>query len=459
MVRPTVFRPLAGASAVALASLYAQPALALVQAHGAATVPALSRAASGHVRLRGTLVALHPRARVGDLALADGSMVPLRFSSAAQERRLHVGSRLLIAADAHGHARLLVRSLTIGPAGNRWWGNRWWGNRWWMHGVVTRPLVHGAAQMVGMNGAAVVVGVKGARVTDATQTAQLLAPSAAYADTRPHVQSGQAIDVQATLTRQGVLVALAVKITATHVTHIDVEGSVTAVNRAAGTVTIADEDGQKTVVAVGKAAASYRAGQNIEVGGRVQIATDGTMTLRPQHVEYENTHPSTSSVAARPTPRASATPQADDGANREAVLAMGTTGTGEDTTPTATVRTVPATTASTATSTPFDGHVTPTATATAPATAVPPTATATPTPPTATGTPWPTATEDDSQGHPRPTRTPRPFLTRLAGTATALSMETPTSTATATSTLTATDTPGVTGASTASGTPTATSTP
>jgi hypothetical protein len=66
--------------------------------------------------------------------------------------------------------------------------------------------------------------------------------------------------------------------------HVEVEGLVTAVNAAAGTLTIQDEDGPLPVVAVGAAAATYRVGQTVEVAGIVAAAGSHGATVQAQFI-------------------------------------------------------------------------------------------------------------------------------------------------------------------------------
>src|SRR5438067_5261458 len=118
MNRSIILRPLAGIVALAVG---VGPALASVPpaARPARVTPHLA-ARPAHVTpqtrsipagLRGTLVALHRAQRIGDLAVANGSLFPLRFTSVALEQRLRVGSLLTVSGDARHHVRLLVRTV------------------------------------------------------------------------------------------------------------------------------------------------------------------------------------------------------------------------------------------------------------------------------------------------------------------------------------------------------------
>jgi hypothetical protein len=70
--------------------------------------------------------------------------------------------------------------------------------------------------------------------------------------------------------------------------HVEVEGLITAVKPAAGTLTIQDEDGPFTVVAVGAAAATYRVGQEVEVSGIVTGAGSTGATVQAQFVRLKS---------------------------------------------------------------------------------------------------------------------------------------------------------------------------
>jgi aspartate 1-decarboxylase len=70
--------------------------------------------------------------------------------------------------------------------------------------------------------------------------------------------------------------------------HVEVEGLVTAMNRAAGTITIRDEDGPLIVVAVGAAAGTYRVGQKVAVSGIVAHAGSNGATMHAQFIRLES---------------------------------------------------------------------------------------------------------------------------------------------------------------------------
>jgi aspartate 1-decarboxylase len=70
-------------------------------------------------------------------------------------------------------------------------------------------------------------------------------------------------------------------------THVEVKGLITAVNHAAGTLTIQDEDGPTTVVSVG-AAGTYQVGQEVEVSGIVTSARSNGATVQAQFIRLKS---------------------------------------------------------------------------------------------------------------------------------------------------------------------------
>jgi len=248
------------------------------------------RTFSKHWRGTGTLVALHDAGQTGDLATAGEVLIPLRFSSRAQERGLRPGDTLAVSADAHGHARLLVRSLS-----SKHWRSGGVGG-WRVRGVVARTLDHGRAEVLGVNGAAIVVDASGALVTSDVQPAAaqhgatLFGPALASAASNgpqsrvSRLVIGQAIEMQVALGRAGALAATTVRVVAARVARIDVEGTVARVDRKAGTITVVDENGLGTIVRVSPATiAAYRVGQGVEASG----SPTGHGTMQAREIERD----------------------------------------------------------------------------------------------------------------------------------------------------------------------------
>src|SRR5918911_1537808 len=70
--------------------------------------------------------------------------------------------------------------------------------------------------------------------------------------------------------------------------RIKLEGRITAVDAAAGTLTVQDEDGPPTVVTVGAGAATYWMGQKVEVSGIVTGAGSNGATVQAQFVRLKS---------------------------------------------------------------------------------------------------------------------------------------------------------------------------
>jgi len=311
-----------------------------------------------------------------------------------------------------------------------------------VRGVVARLLGHGQAEVLGVNGAAVIVDARAAHIVGGQYTATgaggaLFAPSIAAAASleRPRpLALGEAIDTQIIWSHAKTMVVTTASIVAARVALIDVEGTVTRVNRAGGTVTLVDENGLSTVVHLGAAVKTYRVGQDAEASG----APAGNGQLQARTVEREAI-PATSAAPPRktkdaPVPHTPATntPTVAPVASNTPTSAPGAaTATAPSATPTPVVpipgapSSAPTTPSSVPTATPAPIALIPRAPTTGVPTAM---ATATFTViPTATSTPRPPATSTA-------TSTPR-----TPATSTATSTATPTATSTATSTPTSTD--------------------
>lgn len=306
-------RPLAGAAVITLTAWGLGPA-ATTPPHATSTTINPRQTFSRRWHGSGTLVALHAKQGTGDLAEADGTLIPLRFSSRAQMQHVTLGDELTVDADAHGHSRLIVRSLSrrnlrsVGAEGSRRnlrsvgvEGSR---RNLRVRGVVARLLGHGQAEVIGVNGAAVIVGAVSARVGNAvaghsaTGSTAFFAPSIAAAVSLERPQPlalGEAIDTQVIWGHAKTMVVTTASVVATHVALIDIEGTVTRVNRAAGTMTLVDENGLSIVVHMGAAVRTYRVGQDAEASG----ALAGNGQLRARAVERESI-PAMSTSAAPP---------------------------------------------------------------------------------------------------------------------------------------------------------------
>jgi hypothetical protein len=70
-------------------------------------------------------------------------------------------------------------------------------------------------------------------------------------------------------------------------TTIKVEGRITAVNAAAGTITVQDDDGPATVVALGAARGPFYVWQEVEVYGTVTSAGSNGATVQAQFIRVK----------------------------------------------------------------------------------------------------------------------------------------------------------------------------
>ena len=103
-----------------------------------------------------------------------------------------------------------------------------------------------------MNGAAMVLSLAHARVTRVYHRAGLFSATSASADEGPNIAPGDEIDTPVTLSGAGAVATGTATVAAPP--SVQVEGFITAVNAAAGTITVQDDDGgPATVVALGAA--------------------------------------------------------------------------------------------------------------------------------------------------------------------------------------------------------------
>jgi hypothetical protein len=70
--------------------------------------------------------------------------------------------------------------------------------------------------------------------------------------------------------------------------QVEVEGRITAVNAAAGTITVRDDDGPATVVALGAARGPYYVWQKVEVYGTVISAGSNGATVQAQFIRLKS---------------------------------------------------------------------------------------------------------------------------------------------------------------------------
>jgi hypothetical protein len=279
MNRSITLRPLASAVVLVLATIGVAPALA-AQPQARSLSRVSLQALAKPVVFRGTLVAFQRAHRTGVLADADGRLFPLRFTSAAQARRLRVGSRLSVSGDARYHVRLLVRTVRLEGLSTRAH----------IHGTVARRLGRGAIEMLGVNGAALLIHLGQVRVT------RIYHRAGRFVRARASIKLGDRLDTMVALTGAGVVATGTATVVAPPLRpspaapspmQIEVAGHITAVNAAAGTITIRDEAGLTSVVAVGAAAGTYHVGQDVDVVGTPTGPGGSTATVQAQFVTRE----------------------------------------------------------------------------------------------------------------------------------------------------------------------------
>jgi hypothetical protein len=79
--------------------------------------------------------------------------------------------------------------------------------------------------------------------------------------------------------------------------QVKVEGHITAVNAAAGTITVQDDDGgPATVVALGAAAGTYDVGQKVKVAGTLTGAGSSAATVQAQYVTPDDAPAPTAAI-------------------------------------------------------------------------------------------------------------------------------------------------------------------
>ena len=276
MNRLVILRPLASAAVLAVAAMGVAPAFAALSQPGS-----LSRVAPPALpaHLNGTLITLHPAQRGGDIAVTNGNFYSVRFTSLAQEQRLRVGSRLAVSGDARDQVHVLVRALrTQGIS-----------TRAHLRGVVARRLGRGTVELLGMNGAAMVLNLGHVRVTRVYHRAGPFGPALASADDGPTIAPGDEIDTPVALTGAGAVATGTATVAAPSSVQVEVEGYITAVDRAAGTITVQDDDGgPATVVALGAVRGTFYVWQKVEAYGTVTSAGSNGATVQAQFIRFKD---------------------------------------------------------------------------------------------------------------------------------------------------------------------------
>ncbi|HKC75303.1 MAG TPA: hypothetical protein VKF37_14060 [Chloroflexota bacterium] len=281
-------RSLASAAVLAVAAMGVAPAFAAPPHASASSLSRMSQPALSMPTLfQGTVVGLHRAQLAGEISLANGNFLPVRFASVAQAQRLNVGSRLIVSGVARNQVRLLVRSLRIQGASTRAH----------IHGTVARRLGRAAVEVLGMHGAAVTLNLGHARIT------RVVHRSGRLVRTLASVAPGEQLDTAVTLTGAGAeatgTATVAPPPPAPAAMQVEVGGIITAVDPAAGTITVRDDDGFTSVVSV-SAAGSYAVGQDVDVVGTLTGPGGSATSVQAQYVTLDAPEAAEPSEAAEP---------------------------------------------------------------------------------------------------------------------------------------------------------------
>jgi Cu/Ag efflux protein CusF len=248
---PIILRSRAIAAVLALAAVGLERAVATLSQAGSparTTPPAWTEPAG----LRGTPVALHRAQRGGDLAVtgAEGSTATVQAQGARPEESEAPESVPAGAATIKVEGRITAVDAAAGTIT--------------IHDEDGPPIVVWMGAAVGTYDVGQKVKVRGV----------------------PTGAGGRAATVRA---QYVTLKHATAPIYATPLgAHVEVEGLVTAVNPAAGTITVQDEDGPLIAVAVGAAAATYRVGQKVEVPGIGAGAGSNSATVQAQFIRLKS---------------------------------------------------------------------------------------------------------------------------------------------------------------------------
>jgi hypothetical protein len=289
MNRFITLRPLASVAVLAVATMGVAPAFAARPHASSSSLSRMSQPALAMPSLfQGTVVGLHRAQRIAEISLANGTFLPARFASLAQAQRVHVGSHLIVSGVARNQVRLLVRSVRIQGTSTRAH----------IRGTVARRLGRAAVELLGMHGAAVALNLGHARIT------RVLPRGGRFVRTLASIAPGEQLDTAVTLTGAGAVATGTATVAAPPpASQVEVEGNVIAVDPASGTITVQDDDGPTTVVAV-SAAGTYQVGQEVEVVGTPTGPGGSAATVQAQYVTREAPEAAEPSEAAEPPERA-----------------------------------------------------------------------------------------------------------------------------------------------------------
>jgi hypothetical protein len=198
-----------------------------------------------------------------------------------------VGSNLIVSGVARYQASLLVHALRIQGVSTHAY----------IQGRVARRLNRGTIELLGQNGAAMALNLGHVHVT------RVLYRAGRFVRALASIRTGDQLNTTVTFTRAGAeatgTATDAPPPPAPSSTPIEVGGIITAVDPAAGTITVRDDDGFTSVVSV-SAAGTYQLGQDVDVVGIPTGPGGSATTVQAQYVTREAPEAAEPSEGAEP---------------------------------------------------------------------------------------------------------------------------------------------------------------
>jgi hypothetical protein len=251
--------------------------------------------------LSGTLVAFQLIQRTGEIAVADGSLFSLFFTSVVQEQFLSVGSRLVVSGVVSSKVVLFVQTVRVVGISTRVL----------VRGMVARCLSGGGVELLDPSGATMVIQTGRACVSPLQARAALVCPLTALPSSNAAAASsaivlGDQLATSVMLTNTGAVVmgtttvlpplpqpSLAVPLPQ----QLTALGRIIAVDIKAGQ----DGGGLTTVVVVGAAAASYTVGLQVAVLGIPTGLQCGTLTVQAKVIKLLVAPPRPATITVKGT--------------------------------------------------------------------------------------------------------------------------------------------------------------
>lgn len=252
----------------------------IAQAHLARAAPARTVTAAAPVDVRGVLLALHRTTWIGEVAQGDGTLLGVHFASAAQTRGLRTGTRLVMSAVPQNHGHLLVRTLRVtGRADTAR-----------VRGIVARMLERHSFELLGLHGATVLVRLAPTSNLTAVQSRGTRTDVASAS-----VAPGMQVDLDVGLDSSATLLARQIKMIKKAAGRVNLAGVIMATQPAQGTIIIANDNEQRSVISVGALARVYHVGQQVEVSGIAMGPGHSTASLEgapslPEDSAKKQTH-------------------------------------------------------------------------------------------------------------------------------------------------------------------------